>query len=114
MEFEDLRGKTLTAVMREGDDRLTFTDSDGTDHVMQHHQDCCERVEIQDICGDLDDLLDTPILIAVEDSHEDDKASESGTWTFYNLATIKGSVTVRWYGASNGYYSERVSFGTAD
>ena len=59
------------------------------------------------------DLLDTPIVEARKDSNADGetpKYAESFTWTFYTIRTIKGTVTLRWLGQSNRYYSEGVDF----
>ena len=61
---------------------------------------------------DLDSLLFKPILQADEkiSTNEDSNSNtdESFTWTFYTLANISSVVDIRWYGSSNGYYSERV------
>lgn len=92
-----------------GNDELIFTCSDGRKFIFYHVQDCCEFVTINDIIGDLDDLCNSPIVRAEERSNSNtDNKDESYTWTFYEFATIKGSVTVRWYGSSNGCYSESI------
>ena len=108
---EELLGKTLAKIAQNGDDELYFTTTDGTTYKMFHFQDCCESVYIEDIIGDLDDLVGSPLLMAEEVTEAgEDEYYESSTWTFYKFATLKGYVTIRWFGESNGYYSESVDF----
>lgn len=110
-EFKELVGKTIVNISAfKGDDTVMIETLDENHYRMYHYQDCCECVSVEEIIGDLSDLIDSPILLAEEVTQNDDNASESGTWTFYKLSTIKGSVTIRWYGSSNGYYSESVQF----
>ena len=118
-------GVTMDSVVatrgEEVDDTLVFTGG-GFTFTFYHSQDCCEIVTIEDIVGDLEDLVGSPILMAesvdndggdnaglpeeVKDGPPDDRQE----WTFYKFATAKGFVTVRWFGSSNGYYSTVVSF----
>lgn len=116
-DFTMLMGKTLTACRNIDNERLVFETEDGKTYQMDHSQDCCEHVYVESIVGDLEDLIGTPILLAEVVTDENDPPGykreysvDSQTWTFYKLRTIKGSVDIRWYGSSNGYYSESVDF----
>jgi hypothetical protein len=115
---EVLKGKTMSSVANNGDEELVFTTTGGETWKLYHKQDCCESVSIEDITGELSDLVGAPFLMAEEISQENENPEgvevrgehESFTWTFYKFATIKGYVTVRWYGSSSGDYSESVDF----
>lgn len=119
VNISELVGKTLVNVEQVGNEKLVFSAKDGTQYEMYHDQDC-ESVTIEDVAGNLGDLIGVPILKAEEVSNTEESAErmaakeagsdDSWTWTFYHLGTVNGYVTIRWYGTSNGYYSERVSF----
>ena len=121
LDFNILEGKILTKIIvgapdpDDENDEIYFTTNTGEVYRMYHDRDCCERVDISEIIGDWNDLIGTPILLAEKVTNREDppplqNEEDSYTWTFYKLSTIKGSVTIRWYGESNGYYSEEVDF----
>lgn len=117
VRIADFLGKVFDSVTTSKDmDEIIFKSESGFGYKMYHMQDCCESVFIEDIEGDLQDLVGAPITQAEEISSENNgplyEHDYSYTWTFYKLATVKGYVTIRWYGTSNGYYSESVDICT--
>ena len=117
--------KDLNAILRSikqidggetGDTRIRIKLSDDSVITMEHHQDCCESVYLDefDSVDSLQELVGR-VLYSIE-SREEEMTSEncraesfdSGTWTFYHLKTSRGDVTLTWRGESNGYYSESV------
>ena len=115
LDVNVLEGKVLRSVVADGDS-IKFEVDDNEVYMMEHIQDCCEHVYIESIVGDLQDLVGVRINLAEEVSNEDyekqntNEYEESCTWTFYKFGTIKGYVDIRWFGSSNGYYSESVDF----
>lgn len=117
-DFSELKGKIIESITGTvGDDTMVFKIEDGSEYQLHYYDDCCASCDIEDICGDLSDIIGSPILLAEEVSSNENPVGinipeyqDSFTWTFYKLSTIKGSVTIRWYGSSNGYYSEKATF----
>jgi hypothetical protein len=111
LSIEDIKGKSPIKINQSADEIEMLFD-DGTACKFYHDQECCEEVSILSVVGDWEDLIGTPLFVAEErsNSHRCIENVESFTWTFYTFRSVKGSVDVRWYGESNGYYSESVDF----
>jgi hypothetical protein len=82
---------------------------------MSHRQDCCESVSLYDVAGgELSDLAGQTVLDAFKTTNRDSDMGVatdfSFTWTFYTIRTNTHTLTLRWLGESNGYYSEDVDF----
>jgi len=105
-------------------DEIFFYCKDGFVVKMYHDQDCCECVQLE--CAD--GLVNEEDVFTGCDWCEIEAVSSEGvpgkgytigkytyepdsyTWTFYKFRTNKGYDFMRWYGESNGYYSESVDF----
>lgn len=70
LPFGTLKGLTLTSVVNSGDE-IVFFAADGRRFHLYHDQECCESVYVDDVVGDLDFLVGTPILMADEVSSDD-------------------------------------------
>ena len=96
----------------EHEDEVVFTFTDQSRVMMYHSQDCCETVYLADVTGDFDSIKGSPVLRVFENtqdgSHEEGSYG-SRLYTFYTITTFDASVTLRWIGESNGYYSVGVS-----
>lgn len=112
-EFDELIGKTLVDVKQSYNSVVFITDQG-------EQYEFCEpggygSVELDDVCGDWASLLNSPLLMAEKAFNDGGyvpvakDGSSSYTWTFFKFATATGYVTMRWYGSSNGYYSEDVA-----
>lgn len=112
--LQDLIGGLIfvSVERKKNEESILFKTADGWEFELYHEQDCCEKVWLEDINGDLSDLVGTPIVVAEKRSNtipsnvssEDDDDDESPTWTFFCFRTIKGSVDIAWCGTSNGCY----------
>lgn len=121
--FRQLKGKTIASInvrlagevdpegLTGESDHIEFVTACGKHYLMTHELVCNEIVHIKDICGDLDDLIGSPITKASERSntHERECDDWRQRWTFYLLGTVNGGVSIAWYGTSNGFYSEAVA-----
>jgi hypothetical protein len=113
VDFSDMMGKTITKITgaEYGSEQIVIETAEGFTYKLLHNQDCCENVAVEDVTGDISDLLGGIVCEASECSQDNPHARESGTWTFYKLNTNswRGGVCIRWNGESNGYYSEGVT-----
>lgn len=81
-DIAEFMGRTFTAVTRD-DNLLYFQRADGGGFLMCHEQSCCETVELEDVAGDLTDLVGAPIVMAEEESNGDlDGGSDNASRTW--------------------------------
>lgn len=113
-DLSELIGKVFDLVKLNGG-AVEFFNDNKLMFCLHHEQSCCEWVELIDGFDELHLLQNDPIMqsyatyshdgeLKYESSHGSDY--DSLTWSFYTISTFYHSVTLRFYGQSNGCYSE--------
>ena len=110
VDLDCLVGQEIVKIKRATEpDSLTFYCKSGDVFLMYHEQDCCEDVFLESVDEEeLKAILHSEVVLAEEATQS--SSEDYGTWTFYTIMTKKSCLSIRWYGESNGYYSEEVDF----
>ena len=115
--MEKMIGKVIESFDRpieSGSEIFILRFSDKSELKFCFEPECCERVSLEDICGDFEDLIGQKVLNAYSSSNEDDPRNEDLTiwdsfiWTYYVIQTMAGDVSLRFLGVTNGCYSVEV------
>jgi len=112
--FTELVGKTFEQVLVT-DDEIYFINKERIDYKLYHDRECCEAVYIESIDGDIQKHLPQHEVLEARESYnrsneppENMNAGDidSYTWSFYTIRTMRDTFTIRFFGSSNGNYSE--------
>ena len=121
VEIKELVGKAIKKIdgLENESEKVIIITECGKEYIFHHVQDCCEQVYLIDHDGDADDFVGSLVLSAeciesFDNVQKPEDDFDSYTWTFYKIETSKGGLWMRWYGGSNGYYSEKVDFAFVD
>ena len=91
ISFDILKGLVLhpRLMARKGFRSISFHVEDGRTFCLDHNQDCYEQVYVEDVIGDVSDLIGNPfwkqkksIIFRKPDI---DISADSYTWTFYKI-----------------------------
>lgn len=110
--FDFIVGKTIESVigLESQSEKVVLTFTDDTYVIFHHQQSCCESVYLEDY--ELTGKLEYGVIndaYSTSKCDDDEECDNIKLWTFYNINTSKGTLNLRWYGTSNGYYSVGVS-----
>lgn len=104
-----LEGKTISKItgVEVNSREIYIETSNGEKYQFYHSQDCCESVSVEDVQGNINNILNTPIKRFTETIT---RGGDSWTRTRHRITTEKGSLVIIWLGESNGWYNEDVTF----